>query len=201
MRRQVLLVALAGALTGSGLQAANAQAPGEVEALLACRQIQDDAARAACMDTRLDSFAAALEEGRLAVVERERIRSVEQDSFGLNIPNLSGLTTLFAGRSEGDNTVADLPDGGAAVYDRSGQLSEIRDIPVRNLSTNAAGDLVVELANGQSWLQIDDTYVSVDQSDLDTLTASLRRGFMGSYFLKLNESGRSFRARRIDHAR
>lgn len=192
---------LAGA---AGLAPALAQDGGTesatVEALLACRAIAEAQARTACMDARLADFAAALDEGRLVVVERERIRAVERESFGISLPSMAALSTVFGG-GEAEETVPEtetLDDGTTVVYRAGGGVEELRDAPVASVDYNPFGKVVVTLENGQVWQQSDSTRVRrVRPRHMDGLTADITRGLFGSMTMELSHSGPAFKVERL----
>lgn len=199
MRPRILIAA--GAVTlASGLAGAQAQErPAVVEDLLACRQIEASEARAACMESQLGAFEEALESGQIAVINRERVRAVEQESFGIALPNLSGLTSMFGGGGDrGEEAVAELPGGGEAIYSGRGHLEEMRDVPVRAMRETARDRVLVQFENGQIWLQIDNESVRITDEERRGLTASVRRGAMGSFFLKFNADPTAIRVRRVE---
>lgn len=180
----------------SGTAVAQEAQSADLDALLACRTIEQDSARLACMDARLEELAGAIESRSIAVVDRERVRAVERDGFGLSMPGLGGLTEIFSGGSE-QAEAETLEDGTEIVYDDSGSIDEMRNVPVTVYETTRNGDLLITLANGQVWQQIDTTRVRVPRSQRDDLRADIRGGALRSHFMTLSYGGRAFRARRI----
>lgn len=194
------ILAAAAASSAAGAQAGDGTDSATIQALLACREIAEPAARTACLETRLDEFATALDEGRLVVVERTRLREVERESFGVSLPGVSSLASLFGGSggATGTPSVEALPGGGEAVYDESGRLDALRAIPVERIDTARDGKMIVTLANGQVWYQIDTVTARVPRSRREGLTASIRAGAIGSHFMEFSYPGRAFRVRRIE---
>ncbi|PWE16979.1 hypothetical protein DDZ18_09735 [Marinicauda salina] len=190
---------LAGLAASAAAAAQDLEESPTVEALLACRDIADDAERAACLDTQVAAFADAVDSGRLVIVERERVTAVERDSFGISLPSLPGLSGIFA-RGDGESETVEVQDDGVElVRDRSGEIDELRHLPVDSVRRTRRGDLVVTLENGQVWRQLDSTRIPVPRgSRLDGLTAEIRRASLGSFMMTLSHNPRAFRARRDD---
>jgi len=215
LRLTLLTTGLTAALFGATAlaQAPSAETPArasEVERLLSCRAIADDAERAACLDDAVDALASALDSGAVAVVDRRAVREVERDGFGLSLPSLSGLQGLFGSGSERSDREADpaqtpvasevMPDGAVATYDDEGRLERITDAPVESVRETRSGVLVT-LANGQVWRQTDGARFQVRpirQRHIEAgLTATIERGLFGSFFMTLNHDNRRFRAERV----
>ncbi len=176
-----------------------------VAALLACREITDQAQRIACLEDRVAAFAAALESGRVYVVEQDTVREAERASFGFGRESLSRFAnTLGLGRERGEddddaNEAFSFEDGVTAETDASGRLSQLSGLTVSEVTRNRFGRITVRLENGQVWRQTDDTSVlRVRDRHIEAgLTAELQSGVLGSYFMRLSHSPRRFRAERI----
>lgn len=176
-----------------------------VDAMLACRAVIDEAERLACLDEQLSLFASGIESGRLVIVERATIRAVERDGFGIQLPSMAGLGSLFS-RSAGGLDHADMPveerteileDGSAVVYASGGGIEQISDLPVRSVTTNRTGNLVVALENGQVWVQSGNERVRAPRrNEMEGLTATIEDGAMTSFFMELSHTSRRFRVRR-----
>ena len=180
--------------------AAGAQGAGSpLDPLFACREIVDDSARLACFDAAADALRSETESGDVVAVDRERIEAAEEATFGLSIPNFS-LPSL-----RGENTqLAEAADAESASPERvvtrndDGNIERIEGLPVSELEMSPAGNVYVTLANGQVWRQTDGTHVQgVRRGAREGLTASIRGGALGSYFMQLNNGGRWFRAERV----
>lgn len=188
--------------------AALAQEPsngGTVESLLSCRSIEDPQARLTCQDDRLAALSQALDSGRVVLVEREAIRNVERESFGLSLPSIAGLGAFF-GRGDTDEQVAasaqaetetSAEDGSVTVFDDAGSVDEIRGLAVERVTTDRVGKMTIYLENGQVWRQTDTASVSVRRSHLDGLTATISRGALSSYFMTFSHNSRRFRVERL----
>ncbi|MFP4519258.1 MAG: hypothetical protein ACLFQ5_07375 [Oceanicaulis sp.] len=174
-----------------------------VDSLLACSALQDDTARLACQDTALADFSAALDTGRLAVVERSVVREVERESFGLSMPRIAELGGLFRrSDSDADDGTPEeevMADGSVAVLNAAGGIEELRGLGVDRVTVGRDDMLTVHLENGQVWRQTSNRNVRPPRrDDMDDLTASIERGALSSHFLELSHNGRRFRVERID---
>ena len=197
---------LAGALAASTATAAAQPAPGEagpVDALLNCRGVEAEAARLACLDAALADFNAALSSGRIAVVERETVRAVERDSFGLALPRVAQLGSLFTrgdggGGESSASSEETLEDGAVVRYGRDGGVEEIRGLRVAKVEETALDRLVVTLENGQVWVQTDSTRLpTVRERHFDEgLTAEIRTRLFGAHSMELSHARRSFAVER-----
>lgn len=152
-----------------GTGAALAEAP-SLDAVLACRTIEDPAARVACYDAAVGRLGEAQATGEVTVITRAEVEKVQRDSFGFRIPSLPS----FAGRdsSGGDQ-----------------KLEQITEA-VRSVS-GSGGRLRVTLESGAVWVQIDDKKIRARNPK----SAEISQAALGSYKMKL-DGGLAFRARR-----
>ena len=180
----------AGAQTGDAGDDATA-----VDAVLACRSIEADAARLECQDAALAELADAIEAGRLSFEARE-------PGGGGPAAALAGLGGLFT--RDGDEDAPSqareeaLEDGSVAVYDRAGEIEEVRGLPVARVTTGRFGKLTIHLENGQVWRQTSTNRISApDEDEMAGLTAEVDSGLFGSHFMELSHNPRRFRAERV----
>jgi len=177
-----------------------------LNALLACQSITDDTQRLACQDEQLAAFAQATQSGQVMVVERRAVQAVARESFGLDLPSISRLTSVFRRGSAPDSQavaaateVTEFEDGSTATYDELGQIEQISGLVVTNVEERQ-GKLWVTLENGQVWRQTDSALVPRISARRvrNGITASVERGALGSHFMRLSShSSRRFRAERI----
>jgi len=174
-----------------------------LQPLFECRSISDDTARLACLDAAVEALHGETESGDLVAVDREQIEAAEESTFGLSIPNFTipGLGLRGGG---GRNEELVEADATAQSQDRvvrrndDGNIERIEGLAVTEVTINRADHVVVTLANGQVWRQTDSTHVQGIRSGARPgLTANIRSGMLGSYFMRLNNGGRWFRAERI----
>lgn len=192
-----------GALAAPAVMAAQSEPPAPAyEALMACRNVQAESERLACLDRELAAFADAVEARRVVVIERDAVRALERESFGIEMPGIQRLTGLLrrGGAEPGGPETETLADGSQVVYRADGGVEEMRALPVTAVRYDRTGKVIVTLANGQVWIQTDlTTFGRVSRSRIeDGLTADLFPGALGSNFMALSHHPRRFRARRLE---
>jgi hypothetical protein len=192
-----------GALAAPAALASQTEPPAPAyEALLACRSVEAEAERLNCLDRELAAFADAVEARRVVVIEREAVRALERESFGIDMPGVQRLAGLLrrGGDVAGEPETETLDDGSEIVYRADGAVQEIRSVPVTSVRQNPVGKLIVTLANGQVWIQTDSTTIGpVSSRRIEGgLTADLHPGALGSNFMTLSHHPRRFRARRLE---
>lgn len=60
--------------------------------MLECRRLATKDARADCYDAAVDGLAKAQAEGKVVVVDEEKLKTVRRQAFGFNVPSLSLLS-------------------------------------------------------------------------------------------------------------
>ena len=142
----------------------------ELQKLLDCRKVADNAQRLACFDTAAQAFDQAEAKGDIVVVNREQARKVRRQAFGFTLPSLS-------------------------LFERGEKPEEIDTIKakVSAVRQNGAGKWVVRLEDGAVWVQVDTNDVTPDPQVGEEV--EIRRAALGSYMLVLPHH-RSFRAHR-----
>ena len=97
MSRHVMLAAAAGAMIlGAGASAAkpvDTSVPQQIQRLLACRSVMDNAARLACFDKETQTVAGAFSTGDVVALDREKVRSTRRSLFGFHVPTLPSVLT------------------------------------------------------------------------------------------------------------
>jgi hypothetical protein len=164
---------LGGLLLCPGVAAQTPDGP-STAALYACAATPDDAARLACFDTAVARLKAAEAGGDLAVVTREDVAEAQRKGFGLtetSPPQVAKLKTPKAG---------------------SPSLDEVT-LKIVSVETPFGGKARFTAEDGQVWVQVDNE--AVIARGRGPWTAEVRRGAIGSFFLKL-DGGRAVRARR-----
>ncbi len=179
----------------AGLWAASAQA--NVEDVIACRNISDDTARLACFDAAVPGLREELEQQN---AELERSRD-QRSFFGLpsfDLPNILGRDRETTPDEFGS---ADMEQEQARAERRTDELESERgivqsiDAVVVEWGRNPRGKYFVVLDNGHVWRQTDEGRVPLRNSGQNTV--HIRRGAMGSFFLKANGVAAEFRFERI----
>ncbi|WP_421792330.1 hypothetical protein [Hyphobacterium sp.] len=178
--------------------------------LFECRQIDDSAARLACLDAAVDTLYEAANSGEVAVVSRNDVEAAEEATYGLNIPDFrlpsvrmpqlfnsgstdiaeaANTTTGTSGGSEGTTRVVERND--------QGQITRIEGLPVQSIDRDRQNRMIITLQNGQIWRQTDDTRIYFSRrAVVEDMIVHVRSGALGSHFMQLNDQGRWFRARR-----
>lgn len=141
-----------------------------LEALLACRAIEDVPARVECYDAATSRLEQAQAQGEVKIITRAEIEKVQRESFGFRIPSLPSFT---ADKDSGDG------------------LARVTE-PVKSVSASG-GKLRIVLENGSVWQQIDDKNIRARKAQ----SAEIFRASLGSYKMKLDD-GLAFRVRRED---
>lgn len=144
--------------------------PAAVQSLLACRLVTDSAQRLACYDRAAQGFAEAMGKREVVVIDKARANEARRSLFGFSVPNFGAL----------------LGGGGD-------EISQIEST-VDGVVENADGGWTIRLADGSTWSQTDDTPVALPPRRGDKVV--VKRGAMGSYFLKLG-SQPGFKAKRV----
>lgn len=191
-------IMLAFSLVAISAGSASAQSSGSplMDEFLACRSLQADAERHACLDRVSVAMAAALEAGEITIVARERAVAAERESFGTTTTGTGGFLSSLLGRTTGDmSRVQAYGDGTQAVRSDTGEIEALLNVPIREAGHGADGKLYVVLADGQVWRQTDTRRIQLPRNTTG-LTVSIRRGAVGSYFMSLSNSPLSVRARR-----
>lgn len=133
-----------------------------VQRLFECKAITDGAARLACFDAAAESLEIAERQGDIVMVERARVLESRRALFGFTLPDVTSLL----------GTDAD-------------QLDAVETTLERASNTSGAG-WTFHLADGSIWRQIDNT--RLDFRATAGLTVKIRRGAMGTYFLKVADN-------------
>ncbi|MCC5980343.1 MAG: hypothetical protein JJU26_01360 [Oceanicaulis sp.] len=194
-------LAITGVFASTALAVSSAHSqeasPAIIEAIIACRSISEPDARLACLDEASGRLETAVRGDHIVVVEREQAVAAERDSFGLSFANPGRVLASIVGRATGitESGVQEYEDGVRAVRREDGEIDSLSNLPVRAITQNHRGQLIVTLQNGQVWRQIDNRRVRVPRS-VDGVTLDVQRAALGSFFMSLSTSGVQVRAQR-----
>jgi hypothetical protein len=173
MRLGLMLIGgIAAALTTTAAEARTPPTgtPATVQSLLACQSITDPGQRLSCFDKAAQGFADAMNKKEVVVVDKARANEAKRSLFGFSVPNFSAL---FGG---GDDQVNQIESTVAGAIE------------------NGYEGWTVKLADGSTWQQTDGAPVALPPRRGDKVV--VRRGTMGSYYIKLG-SQPGFKARRV----
>jgi hypothetical protein len=163
-------IAAAFATAAQARSTPNTGTPSAVQSLLACQSVADSGQRLACFDKAAQGLATAMSKKEVVMVDRARANEAKRSLFGFSVPNFGAL---FGG---GDEQVNQIESTVAAAFE------------------NGYEGWTVKLADGSTWQQTDGMTVALPPRRGDKVV--VRRGTMGSYFLKLG-SQPGFRAKRV----
>ncbi len=152
--------------------AANAPAPPaarapELQAVVDCRAITDRDARLTCYDAAADKLDRAEASGQVVVVDKEQVRKVRKDVFGLQLPSLDIFSAV--GRK-----------GAAGAVEDVSRLQAV----VKTAWRIEQGRWALELDTGAVWRQTDDFQLALDPHPGSKV--DIRKGALGSYFMKVD---------------
>jgi len=160
-----------GSISGPTLaQEAAGTRPALLEALLACRGIAAQSERLACFDRTAAAFETAEVAGEVTVVDQAQARQTRQRLFGLDLD-----TVRLFGNLRNDSPV------------------EAIETTLVSARQNHREAWTFVLADGSTWLQIDDTRLNI--SVRPGAMIRIRQAAMGSYLLSVN-GARSLRVSR-----
>jgi len=185
--------ALAGALWVTAAHA-------NMDDMVACRNIGDDAARLACYDNAVqgvrDELAARDEVEREEIAEEREQRSF----FGLPSFSIGGvLRRRETTEEEFGQTAMEMDEArdGGSVTELAEENEIINEISasVVEWGRNPYGKIFVVLENGHTWRLTDTSRLALRRNRDNTVT--IRRGRMGSFFIKANNVPAEYRVERI----
>ena len=156
----------------AGAKTAPANSP-LVDAIGACRQIADPTQRLACYDRAAPALVDAARSGEVRVVDRGQVRQVRRSLFGYAMPKLP----FFAG----DDSAAD--------------SSDELDTTIKSAREIGYGRYRIVLTEGDAIWETTEDSISLREPKAGQ-KISIRRGPMGSYFVRINGQ-RSVKGRRI----
>jgi len=174
MRAGLMLVGAIAALSSTGVQARSTPEtapPAAVKSLLACQSIADAGQRLTCFDKAAQGLSDAMTKKEVVVIDKARANEAKRSLFGFSIPNFGAL---FG--SAGDAQVNQIESTVAGAFE------------------NGYEGWTIKLADGSTWQQTDGAPIALAPRRGDKVV--VKRGTMGSYFLKLG-SQPGIRAKRV----
>lgn len=170
---RILMVVLGGLVISSPANAEDIS----TDDVYACSEISENATRLSCYDEAVGRLKAAEDAGDVVSITRQEFEQVKRDSFGFSIPSLPKLAMPKIGD------------------DDTGAIDKVSE-PIKRIAITPDKKLIVTLRNGQIWRQIGSDTVRVSKKSPPS-TAVIKKAALGSFMMKL-DSGRSFRAKRIE---
>lgn len=160
--------------------ASNAQTPDVVTKIYQCKSITDSKARLACYDDSVGRLEAAEKAGDIVTIDKEAAESIERDSFGFKMPNLTKLG-LFKG--DGDKP-------------KKAKFETVV-LPIKSMRIRGNRKFArFTLENGQVW---DQTYETrkLKLADGENVLV-IRKAALGSFLARINDTGPQIRVRRVE---
>jgi len=162
-----------GVLAGCAAVAAFAQVAqaqeSQVDKVYACAAVSEGAARLACFDAAVAGMKQAQAAGDVSVVSRAQVQQAEKDTFGLGP---QAQTSAVTGVMKGAPTPAAAAEA---------ELDNVK-VSIVTATKRPDGSYRFTLDNGQVWEQSDT--VTLGTLPRGTIEGEIRRGAMGSFFLK-----------------
>ncbi len=174
----------------SNAQVAN-PSPMVISDIFACRGIENTELRLSCYDKTVGQLEVAQKSGDIIAVSKADIAKIEKESFGFNIPSLPKLGKLFGSAK---NTVSGV---GKKAFKKPDFSSARSDVVLDIARTKVFGYNKTRfyLKNGQVWEQIDGRKLRINKKTPGK--AYIRKAAMGSFLLRVNNSGAAIRVRRV----
>jgi hypothetical protein len=133
-----------------------------LQSVLDCRSVADKDQRLTCYDAAVGRLDLAQSKGEVVVVDREQVRAVKRQTFGLQLPSLASF----------------LPKGQEDEADRRVELV------ITSVATGADGHQRYGFADGSVWEQTE--YFDFPKDPRAGMKAQIERGTLGSFFMKID---------------
>ncbi|THD64808.1 hypothetical protein [Phenylobacterium sp.] len=157
----VLIAAVAGPpLASAADKGAQARAQ-QLQALMDCRKLTDNAERLACFDKAAAIFDEAEAKGDVVVVDREQAKQVRRQAFGFSLPSIA----IFERGAKPEEDIATT----------EGVVASARKLPT--------GKWEVKVQDGGTWVQIDSTEIPIDPKPGQKVKIS--KAALGSYAMSV----------------
>ncbi len=194
MRRLILLAAAplaAGLAAPAGAETA-IPTPDLIRNLSQCLKVADDAERLACLEQQARALTAASESGDLVAVQRDEVRELERESFGLSLDSVGNLVGRLAAIGGGGAGEADTP---GEEREPESQRLEAVTLTIASASEYQRGKLRFVFENGQVWEQTTSDTIFLPH-DPAGIPAEIRSGSLGSFLIRVRGQ-RSVPVRRV----
>ncbi len=154
----------------------------QVENLKKCALIQTDSDRLACFDTAMSALSTAVDTGEIMIIDKQAVRTVKKDVFGLNLPSLSGLGGIFKSSEE------------------AGIAKDVKEVDLTLEKTESFGYKKNRFffTNGQVWEQAQSLKIKPPKPKNGVKpTALIEKAALGSFTLRINGEGKKIKVRRV----
>lgn len=195
MNLRAIMVASASVLVfWSGVAAANPR-DDVLQALGKCAAITDGTQRLTCYD----ALAPRVRDAMIAppdVAAHPPTKDEQESWFGFDVSGLFGPGSKQQASPE-QFGAEKMPSTHAKIEQAQKEVGEIT-VPVTEVTFNPLGKFVVFLKNGQIWKQIPgDADRAYFPRNLDGVTVTISRGFIGSYNLTIGDSNKVYKVTRM----
>jgi hypothetical protein len=194
MRFAATLIAAA-FLTSPALADERSDAAAEI---LSCGSVKGDKARLKCFEKAAPALreafpeAAAIAEAR---AEEARLAAKEEAKEDFGLP--AAVANADEPFEEKEFGAENLPKSARADDEDDGDVDSI-EANVTEIGHSLNGKIIVFLDNGQIWRQIDaDTSSPYIRKNIEGMTATVKRGVLSSYVVRLSGTRDAFKARRV----
>ena len=173
IRTSGLLLTLTAAALAAPAAAQEGGGSNAVDAITACRDVADAAARLACFDKAVATLAAARDKKEVVVLDRAEVQKTRRSLFGFTLPRIK----LFGGGDDDDNA------------------EDIKEIngSVAGVSAVAGDRWTVTLDDDTRWITTESARGFPPRAGE---TVRIRRAALGSYDASFNKR-RTIKVRRI----
>ncbi len=180
--------------------------PSQLGAIYACKTLVNSTERLACYDKAVGQFQAAEKSGEVVTISKTEVKRVEREAFGFNIPSLSKIGKILGLGNSSKKAQKDIFTADPAID--SGDAAAQR---IKYTDNNTIESIVFDIdkittfqsikkrfffKNGQVWEQITGANVTIPKGDAP-MTASITKGRIGGYRLRLNDKGWKVKVRRV----
>lgn len=195
MNFRTIVLASAGALVFCGGVAMAGPREDVLQALGKCAAITDGAQRLSCYDALAPRARDAMITPP-SIAAHPPTKNEQESWFGFDISGLFGSDSKQQTTPEAFGTEK-LPDTHEKVAQAEKAIDEVT-LPVTEVTYNPFGKFVVFLKNGQIWKQVTgDADRAMFPRNLNGVTVTISRGFIGSYNLKIGDSNKIYKVTRV----
>lgn len=187
----------------AGPAAAQKSADEAVDAALACRSIEDDAARLACLDKAADELSATRILRDVEDAETPELSPNEIFGFGAEDEKNKKEKKAKKEKEKKKSKVVETPEdfGGENLPARMKERDEARlteiTAKVIEIQLNSVGRATLILDNGHVWRQLDSDNRTIWLNKNNVYTVTIKKALLANYMLTVNELRRTIRVRRI----